>query len=73
MHNAFVFNGRHGVKAYLRKLKGVQHMSLLKYWYILFIIAFQTKLLKTISCLFKPNNDSANKASTRAQYFVLES
>ena len=23
IHNAFVFNGRHGVKAYLQKLKGV--------------------------------------------------
>ena len=23
MHNAYVFDGRHGVKAYLRKLKGV--------------------------------------------------
>ena len=23
LHNAFVFDGRHGVKAYLRKLKGV--------------------------------------------------
>ena len=23
MHNAFVFDGRHGVKAYIRKLNGV--------------------------------------------------
>ena len=42
MHNAFVFDGRHGVKAYLRKLKGVLMWQ--------FSLLEQVKILSLVEC-----------------------
>ena len=47
MHNAFVFDGKHGVEAYLRKLKGVLtwQFSLLEQVGILYSVECSTCLL----------------------------
>ena len=44
MRNAFVFDGRHGVKAYLRKLKGVLMWQ--------FSLLEQVEILSSVECSF---------------------